>query len=146
MATCSTRASSKAAQAEEASIPSQVQAPLPLYSSSHAGLDAGFVWQQLSEIQKTLGGIDAKLEQSQKQNANHVTRLESNIAEVKGELGKIKSDVGEFKQIRHTAKVVLWIVGAILALLGFFAKEAWYLLKPIAAEKIQQPSPGASKP
>ena len=49
-------------QDEEASIPASVQPPAPSYGG-HGGLDAGFVWQQLSEIQKTLGAIDAKLDQ-----------------------------------------------------------------------------------
>jgi len=131
LATRGTRASSKATQTEEASIPSQVQAPLPFYGGSHAGLDAGFVWQQLSDIQKTLGAIDAKLEQNQRADA----QLES-------ELGKVKTTVSEFKQIQHTAKVVAWIVGffltVILAIAGFLAKETWGVLKGFAIEQIQQ--------
>jgi len=112
-----TRSSAKG-QEEEARIPVAVQPPATGYAL-HGGLDAGFVWQQLADIQKTLGAMDAKLEQGRQ------------VAEkMESELGKIKSDVAEFKQIRYTAKVLIWLVGLFMALAGFFAKEAWHVFKP----------------
>lgn len=119
-------------QDEEASIPAAVQPPPPSYGG-HGGLDAGFVWQQLSDIQKTLGSIDAKLEQQK----DAAAKLESDI-------GKIKADVSEFKQIWHTAKVLGsiggFVLAGMLAITGFVVKEAWTVLKPLAVQQIQAPS------
>ena len=94
--------------------------------------------QQLSDIQKTLGAMTAKLDQ----NTQAFEKLDES-------LGKVRADVAEFKQIRHTAKVVAWIVGVtmagVLAVTGFIAKEAWSLLKPMAVEKIQTPADSVKK-
>lgn len=114
------------------------QAPQSTPSMGGGGDYSPFVWQQLSDIQKTLGAMTAKLDQ----NTQAFEKLDES-------LGKVKADVAEFKQIRHTAKVVAWIVGVtmagVLAVTGFIAKEAWSLLKPMAVEKIQTPADSAKK-
>lgn len=124
-------------QDEEASIPASVQPPAPSYGG-HGGLDAAFVWQQLSEIQKTLGAIDAKLDQHK-----------DAMAKQESDIGKIKADVAEFKQIRHTAKVLGWVGGVVLAGMlaatGFVVKEVWTVLKPLAVQQIQAPGATQSK-
>lgn len=103
------------------------------------GMDAVFVWQQMTDVQKTLGGISAKLDQ----NKESVEKLEADIASV-------KSDVSEFKQIRHTAKVVAWLVGvvaaALLTVTGYIAKEAWSILKPHAVQAVTQPAQSKARP
>jgi hypothetical protein len=114
-----------------------LQPPAPSYGG-HGGLDAGFVWQQLSEIQKTLGAIDAKLDQHK-----------DAMAKQESDIGKIKADVAEFKQIRNTAKVLGWVGGVVLAgmlaVTGFVVKEVWTVLKPLAVQQIQAPGATQSK-
>lgn len=125
-------------QDEEASIPANMQPQMPSHMG-HGGLDAGFVWQQLADIQKSLGAIDAKLEQQKESSAK-----------LDADLGKIKADVAEFKQIRHTAKVLGTIAGVVLAgalaVTWFVVKEAWTVLKPLAVQQVQSPpAPPAAK-
>ena len=128
-----TRASTRKVVEEEANVPAMQTPP----SFGGHGIDAAFVWSQLSDIQKTLGAIEAKLDQQK-----------DATAKMDGEIGKIKTDVSEFKQIRHTAKVLGWIVGVLcagmLALGGILAKEAWSVLKPTAMQAITPP-PSAPK-
>lgn len=141
-----TRQPRKAAD-EEATLP---QTPPPAHQGFGASIDAGFVWQQLSEIQKALGAIQATLQQHtsviDKVDEKLTGKTEKLEEKLVSKLSKIESDVSEFKQIRHTAKVVAWIVGTaaagVLALAGFIAKEAWSAFKPLAtnAVQIQQPS------
>lgn len=125
-------------QDEEASIPANMQPQVPSHMG-HSALDAGFVWQQLSDIQKSLGAINAKLDQQKESSAK-----------LDADLGKVKADVAEFKQIRHTAKVLGVITGVVLAgaltVTWFVVKEAWTVLKPLALQQVQSPpAPPTSK-
>lgn len=122
----------------------------PAHQGLGAGLDPGFIWQQLSEIQKSLGAIQATLQQHTSvidkidaKLSDKVDKLEDKLG---GKLSKIEADVNEFKQIRHTAKVVAWLVGlaaaGVLAAAGFVAKEAWSVFKPHAiTTATQSPNP-----
>lgn len=125
----------------EASIPTM--APPAHNYGSHGGLDAGFVWQQLSDIQKSLGAMQATMQQ----HSSAIERLDEKLG---GKIGKIESDVSEFKQIRHTTKVVMWIVGitagTLVTVSGYIAKEAWMAFKPQAIQLQSTPSPGANPP
>lgn len=120
--------------------------PPPAHQGFGGGIDASFVWQQLADIQKSLGSIQATLQQSTAALEKTEEQLNAKIDKIEerlgGKLSKIEADVSEFKQIRHTAKVVAWIVGVaaagILAFAGFVAKEAWGVLKPIATSAVQQ--------
>ena len=129
---------------EEAVLP---QTPPPAnqgFGHGH-GIDPGFIWQQLSEIQSKLGAIQATQQQHsaaiQTVQQQHAAALDKVDEKLSGKLSKIDADVTEFKQIRHTAKVVGWIVGiaagSVLTLAGFIAKEAWTVLKPLAASAVQ---------
>lgn len=126
----STARPKKSSATDQDAIPQVPQSSTPVSLGGHSGLDAAFIWQQLSEIQKSLGSINAKLDQHK----DMAAKLESDV-------GKVKADVAEFKQIRHTAKVVAWIVGvaaaALIGLVGFIAKEAWTAIKPLAMQQIQ---------
>ena len=66
-----------------------------------------------------------------------------------GKLRKIDDDLAEIKQIRHTAKWLLYVVGVVgavvLAVVGFTAKEVWGISKPILLEKLNQASPIPTK-
>jgi len=73
MATSSKRSSKP--QEEEARLPVAMQPPSVGGHTHHGGMDAAFVWQQLAEIQKTLGTIDAKLDHAQRATA----KLETDI-------------------------------------------------------------------
>lgn len=118
----------KQASTDEAVAPPAIMTTPAQMGMAH-GMDAVFVWQQMTDVQKTLGAIDAKLDQHKES----VAKLEADIA-------RIKSDVSEFKQIRHTAKVLAWIVGivaaAVVGLAGFLAKETWSILKPHAMNAV----------
>lgn len=121
---------------EEAVLP---QTPPPASHGFGHGLDVGFVWQQLTEIQKSLGAIQA----TQVQHTDAIGKLDEKLS---GKLSKIDGDVSEFKQIRHTAKVVAWIVGVALAggltVVGFVAKEVWsVVIKPRMTADYQIPKP-----
>ena len=133
-----TRSSARRGSEEEASIPAMQP---PAHSiGGHGGLDAGFVWQQLSEIQKSLGSLQATMTQHSaaidKVEANLGARVDKLDDKLSGKISKVESDVSEFKQIRHTAKVVAWIVGVaaagVLAIAGVIAKEVWTVVKPHA--------------
>ncbi|EKD98094.1 MAG: hypothetical protein ACD_23C00589G0002 [uncultured bacterium] len=71
------------------------------------------------------------------------------MAKQESDIGKIKADVAEFKQIRHTAKVLGWVGGVVLAgmlaVTGFVVKEVWTVLKPLAVQQIQAPGATQSK-
>lgn len=103
------------------------------------GMDPVFVWTQLAEMQKTLGVMSAKQDQHKEATA----KLDEALAQV-------KADVSGFKQIRHTAKVLAWLVGiaagAVVAAAGYITKEAWEVFKPYATQHIQRPAPSAPKP
>jgi hypothetical protein len=160
---------------EEAILP---QTPPPANQGFGHGLDPGFIWQQLSDIQSKLGAIQATqqqhttalqgvlqqhaaaFEKAEEKHAaalgkaeekltaalvkceeKHAATLEKAEEKLSGKLSKIDGDVNEFKQIRHTAKVVGWIVGiaagAVVTIAGFVAKEAWNVMKPLAASAAQ---------
>lgn len=129
MATRATRATD-----EEASTPSSVT---PVQMGVAHGMDPIFVWTQLTEMQKSLGAIESTLK-------HHSTQFDK----VHEDSSKIKADVSEFKQIRHTAKVVAWVIGvvaaAFLGVVGFVAKESWSVLKPLAMRQIQVQSTQAA--
>lgn len=160
---------------EEAILP---QTPPPANQGFGHGLDPGFIWQQLSDIQSKLGAIQATqqqhtsalqsvlqqhsaaLDKAEEKHASalgkaeekltvalvkceekHAAALEKSEEKLSGKLSKIDGDVTEFKQIRHTAKVVGWIVGiaasVLVTIAGFVAKEAWTVMKPLAASAAQ---------
>ncbi|GAB2531215.1 hypothetical protein [Simplicispira piscis] len=138
-----TRQPRRSAVEEEATLP---QMPPPAHQGLGSGLDAGFVWQQLSDIQKSLGAIQATLQQHTSAIEKVDEKLSDKTEKLEEKLGsklsKIDSDVSEFKQIRHTAKVVAWMVGVasagVLAVAGFIAKEAWGVFKPHSINATQQ--------
>ncbi|PAT31891.1 hypothetical protein CLI92_09005 [Vandammella animalimorsus] len=127
-----TRAKKQAATEEAVAPPAIMTTPAQM-GMAH-GMDAVFVWQQMTDVQKTLGAIDAKLDQHKES----VAKLEADIA-------RIKSDVSEFKQIRHTAKVLAWVIGvaaaAFMTVTGYIAKEAWGILKPHAMNAVAKSEP-----
>ncbi len=146
-----TRQPRKVAGDEEATLP---QMPPPTHQGIGAGLDAGFVWQQLSEIQKSLGAIQATLQMHN----SSIQRMEESLTQkadkleetLGGKLAKIDADVTEFKQIRHTAKVIGWMVaaaaGVVITITGYIAKEAWSVLKPLATNAVQNQQPAQQTP
>lgn len=95
----------------------------------------GFIWQQLSEIQRGLGSI----QESQKNLAASLEKLDTKCG---SKFSTIEGELGEIKQIRHTAKVVAWIVGiafaGIFALVSFIANTMWDALKPMTAQFIER--------
>ncbi|MDH0852096.1 hypothetical protein N5D66_29515 [Delftia tsuruhatensis] len=132
---------SKKSGDEEATLP---QTPPPVNQGFGHGLDPGFIWQQLSDIQSRLGAIQA----TQTQHSSSIEKLEDKLG---GKISKIEGDVAEFKQIRHTAKVVGAILSVIAGLLlggvGYAAKEVWTVLKPLATQAVQgQTSPAHTTP
>jgi hypothetical protein len=100
----------------------------------------GFIWQQLSEIQRTLGAV----QESQRMQAEAHAKADEKAS---GKLGSLEKDLAEIKQIKHTAKwllAVCSVVGAVvLAVVGFIAKEAWDLSKPALLEKLSPPKVSA---
>lgn len=147
-----TRQPRKTAGEEEATLP---QMPPPAHQGLGVGLDAGFVWQQLSDIQKSLGAIQATLQQHtaaiEKMDGLLTQKTDKLDEKLGGKLGKIDADLTEFKQIRHTAKVLGWIVvgvaGVVLAVAGYVAKEVWTVFKPLATNAVQaQQAPPAPSP
>lgn len=97
-----------------------------------SGMD-GFIWQQLSDIQKSLGAI----QEAQK---NLALAHEKADDKVSGKLKKIEEELAEIKQIRHTAKWLLVIAGTVGGLLitgvGLVFKEVWSVAKPSVFEKL----------
>lgn len=98
-------------------------------------VDNGFIWSQLAGIQAALGG----LQESQKNLASALDKMDSKSG---GKLSSIEADLAEIKQIRHTAKAVVWIVGigfaGLIGVCGFVANAMWDTLKPMTAQLIQQ--------
>lgn len=95
---------------------------------------SGFIWQQLSEIQKTLGSI----QEAQKSLGSAQDKADEKVS---GKLKKIEEDLAEIKQIRHTAKWLLIVGGAVgsivLTVMGYVVTEVWSIAKPVFLEKLQ---------
>ena len=96
----------------------------------------GFIWQQLGEMQRTLGAI----QEAQKQLAH---AQDKGDARTSSDLSAIKADLTEIKQIKHTAKWLLIIGtaigGVLITVVGYIGKEVWDISKPLVIEKIAQP-------
>lgn len=95
----------------------------------------GFIWQQLSEIQRNLGSI----QESQKNLAISLEKLDTKSS---SKFSTIEGELTEIKQIRHTAKVVAWIAGvgftAIFGVASLIANTMWEALKPMTTQFMQQ--------
>lgn len=136
---------------EEAILP---QTPPPANQGFGHGIDPGFIWQQLSDIQSKLGAIQATQQQHssaiQTCQQQHAAALEKAEEKLGTKLSKLDADVGEFKQIRHTAKVVgvilSVIAGLILTMVTFAAKEVWTVLSPLASKAVQTQNAQPSTP
>ena len=96
----------------------------------------GFIWQQLSELQRSMG---AMLE-AQKTLASAHDKAETKIS---GKLSKIEDELAEFKQIWHTAKALfyvgLFVASLVLGAVGFMVKEIWDISKPAIKERMSAP-------
>lgn len=125
------------------STPTAPQTPPPQMGYGSVGLSSDFIWQQLNDIQKTLGAI----QESQRHG-------EVSFEKTHTEISAIKSDVSDIKQLKNTAKTVLWIVGVVLAGMltaaGWVFSQIWDISKPLILEKFAessqktQPHPAAS--
>ena len=125
-------ATSRQKQTEVEPLVPQLTPSAPVMGSADL---TGFIWQQLSEIQRNIGSI----QESQK---NLTASIEKMDLKTSSKLSIIEGELTEIKQIRHTAKVVSWIVGVGFA--GLFtvgsivASTMWDALKPMTAQFMQQ--------
>jgi hypothetical protein len=98
----------------------------------------------IMELKTTIHKMDTDQKVSMAKVEVKLDSVKETIETAKGKLSGIESDVLEFKQIRHTAKVVGWIVGltctVLLAIAGFIAKEVWSIVKPPAVGAINPPA------
>lgn len=106
--------------------------------------------QAIMELKSTIHKMDTDQKVSMTRMEEKMSALKESIESSKKKLSSIESDVSEFKQIRHTAKVVGWLVGvtcvALLGLAGFVAKEAWSIVKPAALAAMVKPPAQAQEP
>lgn len=113
--------------------------------------------QAIMELKSTIHQMDTDQKVSMARMEEKMGSIKESIESNKKKLSGIESDVSEFKQIRHTAKAIGWIVGVtcafVLAFAGYVAKEVWSVLKPSAisvmsppARVAQEPQPSQQKP
>lgn len=108
------------------------------------GMDMnGFIWQQLNDIQRTLGAI----QESQKQ---LTTAQEKSDSKTSAKLATIETELTSIRQIKHTAtwifSIALIVGGIAMSGVVFVAKEIWSISKPVVMEKLAAPHQAASKP
>jgi len=95
-----------------------------------APLDAAFVWQQLTDIQNRLGGIQASLN-------THLDRLDK--LEVEADKTYDKINAINIKLIAASA------VGAVVIVIGgWLFKEVWDVAKPAVVQKLTASAPTAA--
>lgn len=124
-------ATQKQRAAESEPVAPQTSPPAPY---GHGGADLnGFIWQQLSDMQRTLGAI-------QEAQRLLVTTQERSDTKTSSKLAAIEADLAEIKQIKHTAKWLLIVCtavgGVVITVMGFIAKEVWDIGKPLVLEKL----------
>lgn len=109
-------------QASANTQPPQLPQASPSQLFGAAPLDASFVWQQLAEIQKGLGGVQAALD-------TQLARLDKLEADAEKTYDKINAI--NYKLIAASA------VGAVVVLVGGWVfKEVWDVAKPALVQKL----------
>lgn len=106
--------------------------------------------QAIMELKTTIHQMDTDQKVSMARMEEKMGSVKDAIESNKKKLFGIESDVAEFKQIRHTAKVIGWIVGVTCALVlgvaGYVAKEVWSVLKPSAISAFSAPAQATQEP
>lgn len=104
--------------------------------------------QAIMELKSTIHQMDTDQKVSMARMEEKLGSMKESVESSKSKMTKVESDVLEFKQIRHTAMVVGWIIVGtctlLLGIAGFVAKEAWSILKPAAIAAIAPPPAQAS--
>lgn len=123
-------ATKRPAAAVDDTAPSQAPQSTPQTGGLPGGIDyTSFIWQQLNEIQGTLGGLRQAIDTQSRA------------------IGKVEDRVGQLGEKIHSINIKIAAAAAVVSLVilvgGFVLKEVWDVAKPIVVQSI---AAGASKP